>query len=210
MIIDSADVVAGFFAEVVVGSLVLSIHSSIRISVIAILLTSCGMPVSDRSVKDFVISCMECDVALHDGFRNLVHNYNNQAGIEALHYTSSSEEANSPLYLTKGLNIRDGKVGWGQWIAETEERRTFLPDPRSIRTTSYSMRLELDDEFVRTKISSLTESDQTDMKKLFYHEVGHGLQMGHDPDISSVMYYDISGTKDFESYFVRVREFFAD
>lgn len=192
------------------GSTVVSIRSSIRIAFISILLTSCGMPVTDRSVKDFVISCMDCDVSMHDGFRNLVHNYNNQAGIEALHYTSSAEEANSPLYLTKGLNIRDGKVGWGQWIAETEERRTFLPDPRAIRTTSYSMRLELDDEFVKTKINSLTETDQTDMKKLFYHEVGHGLQMGHDPEISSVMYYDITGTKDFESYFLRVREFFAE
>jgi hypothetical protein len=82
-------------------------------------------------------------------------------------------------------------------LSETEERRSYLPEPKALRTTSYSMRLELDRDFVQTRINSVRENDQTDIRKLFYHEAGHGLQMAHHPDPHNVMYYDITGDKDF-------------
>lgn len=186
-----------------------SLTRFIRILPVALLLASCGMPTQEKDVKQFKLSCIGADTALHDGFRDLVSRYNSEAGIEALAYTANPEEANSPVYLSKGLNQREGKVGWGQWLSETQERRTYLPQPKSMRTTSYSMRLELDEDFVRLKIASMKEADQTDIRKLFYHEVGHGLQMGHDPDPASVMYYDITGDKDFSAYFVNVRGFFG-
>jgi hypothetical protein len=204
-------VAAGCVAEAVAGvEAVTNLRLWVRISFLAFLVTSCGLPVKDKSVKDFVLTCMGADTATHDSFRGLIHQYNTEAGIEALHYTSLEDEANSPIYLSKNLNQREGKVGWGQWLSETEERRSYLPEPKTLRTTSYSMRLELDEDFIRTKINSVKDSDRTDIRKLFYHEVGHGLQMGHHPDQNSVMYYDISGDKDFSTYFSDVRAFFAE
>lgn len=203
------------FAAVALADEVLQVVRSfslprfIQILSFAWLMTSCGMSTQERSVKSFTLSCMNADTALHDGFRALVSKYNSEAGFEALHYTANPDEANSPVYLSKDLNQREGKVGWGQWLSETEERRTYLPQPKAMRTTSYSMRLELDEDFMRLKINSMKESDQTDVRKLFYHEVGHGFQMGHDPEVSSVMYYDITGDKDFPAYFTKVREFFG-
>ena len=168
------------------------------------------MPVQDKSVKNFILTCVDADSAMHDSFRALVHQYNTEAGIEALHYSSIEGDANSPIYLSKGLNLRDGKVGWGQWLSETEERRRYVPQPEAIRTTSYSMRLELDEEFVKLKINSIKDADKNDIRKLFYHEVGHGMQMLHHPDQSNVMYYDITGEKNFTLYFADVRTFFAN
>lgn len=167
------------------------------------------MPTQDKTVKNFVLTCIGAGSGTHDSFRNLIHQYNTEAGIEALHYSSVESEANSPIYLSQGLNLREGKVGWGQWLSETEERRNYLPAPKSLRTTSYSMRLELDQDFIQTKINSIKDNDKTDIRKLFYHEVGHGFQMVHDPDPGNVMYYDITGTKDFTRYFSDVRSFFA-
>lgn len=175
----------------------------------AFLMTACGLPTNEKSVKNFVLSCMNCDSSMHDGFSRLVYQYNTEAGFEALRYTTSGEDANSPVYLTEGLNLREGKVGWGQWLSETEERRSYLPQPKALRTTSYSMRLELDKDFMTTRMNSIREGDKTDIRKLFYHESGHGMQMGHHPDSSNVMYFDISGEKDFTSYFVEVRRFFS-
>jgi len=188
---------------------VLSTRVSIRLAFVAFLLTSCGMPTNEKSVKNFVLSCMNCDSSLHDGFSRIVHQYNSEAGFEALQYTTNSEDANSPVYLTQGLNMREGKVGWGQWLSETEERRSYLPQPKALRTVSYSMRVELDKDFMQTRINSIRESDKTDVRKLFYHETGHGLQMAHHPDPNNVMYFDISGDKDFNLYFTDVRAFFG-
>jgi hypothetical protein len=181
----------------------------LQILSVAWFVTSCGMSTQESSVKNFTLSCVNADTAVHDGFRALVSKYNSEAGFEALSYTANPDDANSPIYLSKGLNQREGKVGWGQWLSETEERRTYLPQPKALRTTSYSMRLELDEDFMRLKINSMKESDQIDVRKLFYHEVGHGMQMDHDPDVSSVMYYDISGDKDFPAYFSKVQAFFG-
>ena len=72
------------------------------------------------------------------------------------------------------------------------------------------MRLELDEEFVKLKINSIKDADKNDIRKLFYHEVGHGMQMLHHPDQSNVMYYDITGEKNFTLYFADVRTFFAN
>jgi len=203
-----------FSVAVVVGLPVSNLRFSIRNFFLACLvvapgLTSCGLPTQDKDVRNFVLTCVGADNGMHDSFRRLIHQYNSEAGIEALHYTTIEDEANSPISLTQGLNMREGKVGWGQWLSETEERRSYLPAPKALRTTSYSMRLELDEDFVRMKINSIKDADKTDIRKLFYHEAGHGLQMVHDPDPVSVMYYDITGDKDFTRYFVDVRAFFA-
>ena len=91
---------------------------SIRLAFVAFLLTSCGMPTNEKSVKNFVLSCMNCDSSLHDGFSRIVHQYNSEAGFEALQYTTNSEDANSPVYLTQGLNMREGKVGWAMAVRD--------------------------------------------------------------------------------------------
>ena len=70
------------------------------------------------------------------------------------------------------------------------------------------MRLELDKEYVTSRLGG-NEAKRYELMKLFFHEIGHGLQMDHDPDPKAVMYYDISGNKDFDKYFEGVRAYFA-
>ena len=97
-------------------------------------------------------------------------------------------------------------VGWGQWISEirAENPLTKLPGEKAKRTIAYSMRVEFDAEYMR-------RNDLYGKQKLFFHEVGHGLEMDHNPtDAADVMYPDVVGEKDFDQYFNRVRQYLSE
>jgi hypothetical protein len=63
-------------------------------------------------------------------------------------------------------------------------------------------------QFDQTYLSTMTHYDN---QKLFFHEVGHGLEMNHiTTDVSEVMYPDVGGDKNFPLYFTRVQAYMAD
>jgi|GEM_PF-1103480 len=190
----------------------ITVVSAILAMSIALSLSGCGSTVNEVKVKEFKLALVNSsEPGLVGVFRKLVDDYNNEAGLRALTFVDSAEQANSAVIVTKGLQKRDGKVGWGQPLAEIDEQR-LVDDLNGIkinRTTRHFMRVEFDEEYFRQRMESTEESAMYDLKKLFFHEVGHGLEMGHEPaDKENLMYPDISGSKNFADYFNRVRAYF--
>jgi len=173
-------------------------------------LMACGQSYDDKEVKDYRLTVIDGTPQQNKMLRTMIDGYNRAAGFLAMRWVDDAEQANSAVILTKGLHDRDGKVGWGQWLSETEHDKNFaLPGDTIERTTTYSMRLEFDLDYVESRFGSGDADKEYDVKKLFTHEVGHGLFLGHATDASDVMYYDISGQKDFDQHFEYVREYFG-
>ncbi len=182
-------------------------------SVIFLLTVSvgCGRNYDEYEVKEYRLTVESPDNTMHQIFSRLIDDYNDDAGFSALNYVSSGAEANSVIVLTQGLHARDGKIGWGQWVKQIEEDNPGLLETQSKgqRTIYYSMRVELDQEYVTSRMHAKDPEKTYELFKLFAHEVGHGFMMNHDPEPQSVMYYEVSGNKDFTTYFQRVRTFFG-
>lgn len=176
------------------------------------LFNACGSFKYDvKEVKKYKIHMESSDAEVQKQFEELIVKYNDKIGFEALTYEASATDANSTATLTAGLQNRDGKVGWGQWTKESKQESPFERPvgARPERVESYSMQLEFDMDYYNQRMNTSDEEKQTQLYKLFAHEVGHGFQMNHDTDVRSVMYPDISGDKDFEPYYERVRSFFS-
>lgn len=170
---------------------------------------ACGSEYKDVDVKHYVLAVAGNNQQHKSIFSDLVKRFNEQTGFEALYYTFDEREANSLIQVTAGLDDYDGKIGWGQWSRQTrvESPAKRLRGQMPRREKHYSMQLEFDQEYVVTRYLRHRSRDDLDLLKLFSHEVGHGLEMDHDENPRSVMYFDISGGKDFPEFFKRVREY---
>ena len=180
--------------------------------VLALILTSCGAQVDKKDVKTFVLGLKQGDESFKPLIRHLIEDYNTNLGLTVLEFSETMDGANSPILITKGLEQRDGKVGWGQWFASTERSGTTVavPGVKTSETTSYSLQVEFDEDFLVSNEKEVKEGELSlEVRKLFAHEVGHGFQLQHAPELTDVMYYDISGDKDFAPYWPRVRAFFG-
>jgi hypothetical protein len=181
------------------------------LAAVDVFFSSCGQTTNERQVKEYSLAISGASYDLLPTFRQLVKEFNQQAGSEYLKFSEETGSADSLIVLTDNLQARDGKVGWGQWITQDSERKKVKGFKiETDRTTDYAMRLEFDLEYFKKRMTATAGSiEHYELQKLFFHEVGHGLQMPHDPDQSNVMYYEISGHKDFDGYFKRVDDFFA-
>lgn len=188
------------------------LSSFIPIFIISIFATACGTSYKTTKVKRYTLAVVNDDPALKEEFRDLIDDFNRFSGLDVLTYAHEADEANSAIILTKGLKERDGKVGWGQWLSETKsDGPVAAPGSKPKRTVTYSMRLEFDLDYYTTRLGATGEKETIEKQKLFFHEVGHGLEMDHISDSKSdVMYPDISGTKRFTPFFERVRSYMAD
>jgi hypothetical protein len=185
--------------------------STVYLILSSMLMFACGDVYENVERKHYVLGLHSSDDNLRRQFEVLIDEYNQEAGFDALSFGVSPNEINSSIILTKGLKQRDGKVGWGQWIVATETTTNSSSQMLSTefkRIHNYTMRLELDEDYVMDRIYSGDETQQYDLKKLLYHEIGHGFQLDHAPQRADLMYYDISGNKDFGLYFSQVRKFF--
>lgn len=176
-------------------------------------LSSCGGSLYQvKTSKDFRLTVRSDDSRVVSTINALVGTFNSKAGIEAISLAETPEDANSIILFTRGLTSRDGKVGWGQWLVEThdESAAVALTGRKPVREMEYSLRVELDEEYVTQRAVNPTTEGSYELFKLFAHEVGHGFQLEHNPnDESDMMYPDIGGTKDEARFFQEVRDFFA-
>ena len=177
-------------------------------------ITSCGSKTETIKVKDYRLYLVDRVLSLETEFKRLITAFNREAKLQVLMYEPKPEDANSAIVVTKGLKDKtDGKVGLGQWIAQTDLSRTlsFSNQNTQSETIRYSMRLEFDAEYFQTRIGNDDPVKRYEKQKLFFHEVGHGLEMDHEPEDSrNVMYPNVSGDKDFEAFFERVRAYMKD
>ena len=181
------------------------------LAAVAVSIAGCGGKVVEHLNKEYVLGVSGTDTGVKDEFRRLVKEFNTLAGMDYLRFTEDATVADSQIILTKGLQATDGKVGWGQWITQTQDSNKFSgASMRVNRRIDYAMRLEFDEDFIESRRAAAAGSTgHYELQKLFFHEVGHGLTMVHLPDRSNVMYYEISGSKDFDLYFRDVEHFFS-
>lgn len=180
---------------------------------VALVFSSCGTARVERSeIKTYVLALKDSDQTFAPLVKRLIQDYNNNVGFTALEFSDSPDTANCPVIITKGLEKRDGKVGWGQWFSSTEREGLMVPVPgtKSTETVTYSLQVEFDQDFLESNNKDEKNGAiNTELKKLFAHEIGHGFQLQHVPEENDVMYYDISGEKDFSSYWPRIKQFFT-
>lgn len=176
----------------------------------ALLTNGCGSKVNSSAVKEYRVAVIDGDATSKQLVKGLIQDYNSQLGQKAIEYVDSADQANSRIIIVEGLEKRDGKVGWGQWFAETDRSGSGVPGAQVDKTTTYTLQAEFDADFLRQNGKIENGSIGIEVKKLFAHEIGHGFQLEHHPDQNNVMYYDISGTKDFSSYWPRIRSYFAN
>ncbi len=190
----------------------LRFSSAISILLLSSVSVGCGSSYKTTKVKNYTLSVVNDDPRLKAEFNDLIDDFNRFTGSEVLTYVENPEQANSAIILTKGLKQRDGKVGWGQWLSETKsDGPVTTPGNKPKRTISYSMRLEFDLDYYTSRLKGAGEKETIEKQKLFFHEVGHGLEMDHVSSAeSNVMYPDISGEKNFELFFEQVRSYMAD
>jgi hypothetical protein len=175
-------------------------------------LTACGGSYDTHKVKNYRLSLVAGDADLKDEFRKLIADYNDFAGMEALTWVDDADDANSAIVVTKGLKLQDGHhIGWGQWMSDAEsENPLATPGRRPKREVVYSMRVEFDEDWIRARMGHDDPKKTYDNQKLFFHEVGHGLELSHAANPNDVMYEEVSGNKDFVAYFDYVRDYLSD
>ena len=185
--------------------IVLSIISSLAIS-------ACGSStVVHKSVKNFRLSLDPRYKQLEPTFVELIDSFNHHAGFTALRLVDAPDKANSTIVITNGLTDAFHKVGFGQWIIETQENKSVTAQgaPLVTKIDHYEMRIEFDQSFVgNLALHEGDSSSRYELEKLFFHEVGHGMQMEHSKDESDVMFENIGGQKDFDRFFARVHDFY--
>jgi hypothetical protein len=181
------------------------------LAAVGIAFSACGGKVDERLNKEYVLGVSATDPETTDEFRKLIKEFNDLAGIEALRFTEDYTVADSLILLTKDLQATDGKVGWGQWVTQSKDANVLSGAKFKVeRTIDYAMRLEFDENYILSRRNAASGSpEHYELQKLFFHEVGHGLQMPHHPTKTDVMYYEISGPKDFDLYFNEVGIFFG-
>ena len=185
---------------------------SVVLALTSLILCACGANYETIAIKDYRLHVVNKDESLQTEFRNLVAEFNFKADRKVLTYVDDASDANSAIIITKNLEARDGKVGWGQWLSESEEDNPIFHAPGSQpkRRVEYSMRLEFDEDYIRERMNTGDWESIVEKQKLFFHEVGHGLEMSHHRSRADVMYHDISGTKNFDTFFKRVRNYMSD
>ena len=179
---------------------------------VASLAAACGSYETTK-VKNYRMHVVNGTAEQTETFKKLIDDFNALAGITALTYVDTAEEANSPILVVEGLKRSTGEmVGRGQWLADSEQESPLssIDGSRPRRTVRFSMRLEFDADYIRRHAAD-TDTDTYEKRKLFFHEVGHGMELDHSARPRDLMYEKIDGEKDdFGSFFDYVRSYMAD
>ncbi len=165
-------------------------------------------------VKNFHIFVETKEPTLKNAVIVLTEDYNSRIGYQALSVVDSKEESNSVIHFQDGL-INDGhKLGLGQWVIVKNVSSTGVIEKTDTTTLEYGMDIIFDFGNFESKSAFIDDTNSDQYKHLFHlfaHEVGHGMQMDHATDLSSVMYPSIPEkqvrTIDYAQYFASIRNF---
>ena len=177
-------------------------------------MSACSTSYNIVKVKQYHLAITSGDSSFKSTFQTLVNDFNAAAGQQILFFEPDPANANCSIAVVKDLvhenadGLGTGKVGLGQWVTETKVDTPVIavPGEKSTETVYYSMNVQFDQNYLST-------SSHYELQKLFYHEVGHGLELNHDTvNESSVMYPDVGvgDPKDFNDYFAYVRKYVAN
>lgn len=189
------------------------LHPSFLVFIFSSLVIGCGSSVEVIKVKDYRIAVETQHPEAKKDIQRILNLFNEYSGIEILKNQSDASTANSFITLKKGLrnNSYSNHIGYGQWIVESEEIVTNSLNSRRRRTLRYSMNIELDEDYMLSRVGDLTAEKEKEKQVLLFHEIGHGLEMGHHPsDPNDIMFKDVSRQKKFSNFFERVRNYMKD
>jgi len=175
------------------------------------ILVACGSRTETIEVHDYTMAVIDDDPEVKWEFENLINEFNSYAGLNVIQYVDHADQANSVVFLTKDLKInsdQDNKIGYGQWLAEIEEEKWYSkPGQDRQRIIRYAMRIELDEDYIRSRMDGDTIKAKKEKQVLFFHEVGHGLEMDHVQDRNDIMYEEVAQNRDYGNFFERVRNY---
>lgn len=178
-----------------------------------LLMTACGSQYETIKYKHYTLSVVNDQGNKYTQlFRQLAADFNNYSGYEAMAIVDNANDANSAIVITNGLEKSTGKVGYGQMLSTSQsDSPVTLPGKKPKRIVTYAMRIEFDEKYILDNFDLSDATKRTNAQKLFFHESGHGLEMGHDDSSTrNVMHSNIAGTKDFTSYFRQVQAYLDD
>jgi hypothetical protein len=169
------------------------------------------------AVKDFRIYAETEDPDLQRAIRILANRYNQDMGSQSLTIVDRPEDSNSRIRFIQGLHNDGHKLGLGKWITTTEQKsRLTLMGEKSIQTVAYAMDIEFDQENFESKLASIDDAKSAEAQHLYHlfcHEIGHGLQMDHSKDSTSVMYPTIpdkpTRSINYRAYFSQAHSFLS-
>lgn len=169
------------------------------LAICAALSSGCGPLEQAVTVRDYRVAVDSEDSQVRLKVGQLIRAFNRELGDPVLTYVSDPSQATSPIRLVSGLEDRSGKLGLGGQVYSTERRGLTLR-----RTVSFQIDLDKDYVLQRTPGKEGTIAHD-DLRLLLFHEIGHGLGLGHSSNPVDVMYFDLNGAKDFPSFFSEVR-----
>ncbi|MFW7377559.1 MAG: hypothetical protein ACOH5I_01970 [Oligoflexus sp.] len=165
-------------------------------------------------VKDFRFHIETEDEDILQAINLIVDTYNDEMGFDIISLAESEHDANSSVSFLHGIRAENNILGYGHWkTVVTEEGKDFIPSKKKLRRSiHYSMDLEFDFDNFKEKSQDIHDHNSgawAHLYHLFSHEVGHGLQMTHEDNITSVMYMSIPDNSrpdvDYPAYFSNVR-----
>ena len=191
--------------------------SILFISSLVLSLTACGF--NEEHIRDYKFYVHSDNQLYINTIDTLVNDFNDCVGSKLFKTTRDTSEYNSSIYFNDNLaDLGDNVVGYGTYIRKTSEDNplNMLTGEKHTVYYIYTGEIRLDTEFIAKNTVNTTadglnidkNSDEyTELKKLLFHEAGHVIGLDHTPAQSDVMYYEISGTKNFQDFCQSVRDY---
>lgn len=180
---------------------------------ILLAVSSCGGSFFISNVKEYYFAISPDTSENRRIFGKLFRDFNSRFSSDVLHLAEEGAWDNSKtsrITLTEGLARKEDKLGWGKWIRHSRlnSGQSFLRSPHKLRKDIYTMDIEFDKNHFKKWHRSDDKNHKQQLKTLFLHELGHGFQLDHEPNRSSIMYKEINvGKKDYQSYYLKVEKF---
>ena len=191
----------------------LNCFTSLLVSCLILSLTACGF--HEEHIRDYVFYAHvdDPDNQLYiNTIDTLVDDFNSCLGFTLFKTTRDTSLYNSSIYFDANLSemsTNGDVVGYGTYIRKTTEDSplNLLKGSSPSVYYTYTGEIRLDSDFFAkntVSIDGLDVDKNTDeyqeLKKLFFHESGHVIGLDHTDSKEDVMYYEISGEKNFQDF----------
>ena len=191
--------------------------SILFVSSLILSLTACGF--NEKHIRSYNFYVHSNNQLYINTINTLVDDFNDCIGSSLFKTTRDTTDYNSSIYFNSNLSdLGNNVVGYGTYIRKTSEDNPLevLTGSKHTIYYTYTGEIRLDSNFIEKNTMNTSadglnidkNSDEyTELKKLFFHEAGHVIGLEHTPNQSDVMYYEISGTKNFQDFCQSVRDY---